>query len=49
MFLIQFVREKSYCIFARIPKFIKVMPTEYKRVLIEMHANLDKSKSTAKG
>jgi len=32
-----------------LPKFIKVMPTEYKRVLIEMHANLDKSKSTAKG
>ena len=32
-----------------LPKFIKVMPTEYKRVLIEMHSNLDKSKSTAKG
>ena len=32
-----------------LPKFIKVMPTEYKRVLIEMHTNLDKSKSTAKG
>ena len=32
-----------------LPKFIKVMPTEYKRVLIEMHSNLDKSKSTVKG
>ena len=32
-----------------LPKFIKVMPTEYKRVLIDMHSNLDKSKSTAKG
>ena len=28
MFLIQFVREKSYCIFARIPKFIKAILNE---------------------
>ena len=32
-----------------LPKFIKVMPTEYKRVLIEMHSNLDNSKSIVKG
>ena len=32
-----------------LPKFIKVMPTEYKRVLMQMYSNLDKSKSSAKG
>ena len=32
-----------------LPKFIKVMPTEYKRVLMEMYSNLDKSKSSVKG
>tara|TARA_B100000212_G_scaffold279571_1_gene219358 strand:- start:609 stop:1358 length:750 start_codon:yes stop_codon:yes gene_type:complete len=32
-----------------LPKFIKIMPTEYKRVLIQMYSNLDKSKSSVKG
>tara|TARA_B100001115_G_scaffold10561_1_gene7715 strand:- start:123 stop:1832 length:1710 start_codon:yes stop_codon:yes gene_type:complete len=32
-----------------LPKFIKVMPTEYKRVLIGMNSNLNKIKNKAKG
>ena len=32
-----------------LPKFIKVMPTEYKRVLINMYSKKENSKSSAKG
>ena len=32
-----------------LPKFIKVMPTEYKRVLMDMYSNKETSKDTVKG
>ena len=32
-----------------LPKFIKVMPTEYKRVLMDMYSNKETSKDSVKG
>ena len=32
-----------------LPKFIKVMPTEYKRVLMDMYSSKETSKDSVKG